>query len=630
MSSNILNNNKVKKTVKYTNKDFTGFRDELVDFAKIYYPDTYNDFNESSPGMMFIEMSAAIGDVLSYYTDVQLRESLLVTVEENLNLYNIAHSLGYTPKFRTPASVNIDIFQVIPSINSGSATIPDFRYALQIDSGAVFSSTGTSTFRSIDGVDFSYSSSLDPTDISVYSIDGSGEVDFFLLKKKVKAVSGNIRSRDFTFTTPKPYDKIVLTDANLLEVIDITDSDGNRWYQTPYLAQDLIPISLPNMPYNDPVFSRYRSSVPYLLQFKQTDKRYVVRTRENSSLEIQFGSGVSSEYDEEIVPNPFNVGFGLDYFERVVDLSIDPKNFLYTKTYGRAPSNTTLTVRYSVGGGLSDNVGANSINSINSINVLTLSSGLDGTLYNTVVSSLAINNSEPARGGLSNRKVEDMRRDALANFSAQNRAVTKEDYIIRCYSMPVKYGAIAKVCIEVDDLIVDGQIDNRYQNYFGINLYVLGYDNNKNFVPLNEAVKHNLINYLKQYRMLTDSVNIKEPFIINIAIYFEIIVDELYNSNEVLLMCINRLKDMFDNDRMGIGKPIFKSIVLRELALTEGVISVSKLEFYNKYDTSLGYSGNVYDLGSATKNGVIYTSLDQSVFEVKYPNKDIRGRVINF
>lgn len=629
MSSRLLSN-KLKKQVKYLNKDFGGFRTELIDFTKNYFPDTYNDFNESSPGMMFMELAAATGDILSFYTDVQLRESLLVTVEENINLFNIAHSLGYKPKFITPASVDLDVFQLVPSINTGATTLPDFRYCLQVDPNVIVSNGDGVDFRTLDSVDFSYSSSLDPTEITVYSLDSSGEVEYFLLKKRARAVSGVIRTGTFVFNSPKPYDKIVLPDSGVLEIVDIYDSDGNRWYETPYLAQDLIPITVPNLPYNDANLARYRTTAPYLLQFKQTERRFVSRLREDNLTEIQFGSGVSAEYDEEIIPNPFNVGFGLDYFERVVDLSIDPKNFLYTKTYGKAPGNTTLTVRYTVGGGVSNNVGANELSQISSINVTTPQSNLDLTTYNTVVDSVAINNPHPARGGLSSRNVEDVRRDALANFASQNRAVTKDDYIVRCYSMPAKYGAISKVCVELDDQIVDDNINNRERNYFGINLYVLGYDNNKNFSPINDAVRFNLLNYLKQYRIMTDSVNIKDAHIINIGIDFEIIVDETYNSNEVLLKCIDTLKNYFDNEKMGIGKPIFKNTVLKEISLVEGVLSVTNLEFFNLYKTSDGYSGNVYDIEGATKRNIIYTSLDQSIFEIKYPNKDIRGRVANY
>lgn len=624
-------NDKFKKEVKYLNKDFGGFRRELINFTRNYFPETYNDFNESSPGMMFIELASAVGDILSFYTDIQLRESLLLTVEEDINLYNIAHSLGYTPKFYSPASVDIDVFQLVPAIGSGADTRPDYRYALQMDGNAILSTETGIQFRTRDSVDFSYSSSLDPTDVSIYSIDTAGDVEYFLLRKSAKATSGQILVGNYTFTEPKPYDKITLPERNILEVIDIVDSDGNIWYETPYLAQDLVPTSFPNLPYNDNYLSKFRTTAPYLLKFKQTEYRFVTRFRQDNRLEIQFGAGISSELDEEIIPNPFNVGFGLDYFERVVDLSIDPKNFLYTKTYGRAPADTTLTVRYTVGNGVQDNVEANSISTIASINITTPQGDLDPVLFQTAVESIAVNNPQPARGGLSEVSIESTRNEAISNFAAQNRAVTKEDYIVRTYTMPSKFGSIAKACVEVDTLIPDLNSTIAWDfNPYGIDLYVLGYDENKNFTALNDAIKFNLVNYLKQYRMLTDAVNIKTPYIINIGVDFQIVVNEVFNSNEVLLRAVDVIKQALHNDKMGINMPIFKNSLLREIANIQGVITVANLQVFNLYDTSQGYSGNVYNIDLATKNSIIYPSLDPCIFEVKYPNKDIRGKVLNY
>lgn len=626
-----LNPESVKKEVKYLNKDFGGFRRELINFTRNYFPETYNDFNESSPGMMFIELASAVGDILSFYTDVQLRESLLLTAEEGINLHNIAHSYGYRPKFFTPASVDLDIFQLVPAIGSGDQTRPDFRYALQIEANALFLTDTSIQFRSRDNIDFSYSSSLDPTDISVYSIDSSGDVEFFLLKKTVRATSGKVFTRTYEFDAPKPYDKITLPELNVVEVVDIVDSDGNIWYETPYLAQDLIATSIPNLPYNDAYLAQYRTTAPYLLKFKQTEYRFTTRLRADNRFEIQFGAGVSSELDEEIIPNPFNVGFGLNYFERAVDLSIDPKNFLYTRTYGKAPSDTTLTVRYTVGGGTKDNVEANSIGIIDAINITTPVGALDPVLFSSIVGSVAVNNPQPARGGLSQLNVESARLEALSMFAAQNRAVTKEDYIVRTYAMPTRYGSIAKATVEVDTLIPTINSNVAWDfNPYGIDLYVLGYDESKNFAALNDAVKYNLVNYMKQYRLMTDAVNIKTPYIINIGVEFEIVVNEIYNSNEVLLKAIDVVKTFLHNDRMNIGAPILKHSLLRDVANIQGVITVASLDIFNLHDTTQGYSGNVYNIELATKNSIVYPSMDPSIFEVKYPNKDIKGKVLNY
>jgi hypothetical protein len=621
--------NLISKDVKYVNKDFGEFRKSLIDFSKNYFPDTYNDFNEASPGMMFIELASYVGDVLSFYTDVQLRESLLSTVQEKINLYNIANSLGFKPSLITGASVDLDMYQVVPSTGNGPNNKPDFKYALAIDSNILVSSDDAVSFRTIDPIDFRYSSSLDPTEISVYSIDNSGEVENYLFRKKVKAVSGTIVSRDYTFSTPKPYDKIALPETNVLEILSISDSDGNKWYEVPYLAQDTIPIPVQNLPHNDQNLAQYRDSAPYLLTYLQTEKRFVTRLRLDDRTEIQFGGGVSSEVDEEIVPNPFNVGSGLNYFERVIDLSISPENFLYTKTYGSAPSNTTLTVRYTIGGGIPDNVSANSITNISAINILTPVGALDPNLYNSAVESIAINNPEPARGGISDKPIEVLREEAINHFASQNRAVTKDDYTVRCYTMPPKFGAVAKAHIERDAQTRAYGTFDFIPNPLSLNLYLLGYDNNKNFTPLNTAVKMNLKNYLLQYRMLTDAINIRDAFIINIAISFEILTSPTYNSNEVLLQCLSNLRDYFSNDKMQIGQPIYISEVMCIVKDVPGVKNILAFDIHNKYKEDEGYSGNYYDIATATRNNILYPALDPSIFEVKYKNRDILGRVVN-
>lgn len=621
---------KINREVKYTNKDFGELRVALLNHAKTYFPKTYSDFNESSPGMMFIEMASMVGDVLNFYADVQLQESFLYTVNERLNLYNLSQGLGYKPKTIIPAQVDLDIMQLVPAIGEGTNTKPDFAYALLIDENVQVQSTlNAIPFRTVNPVNFAYSSSHDPTEISVYSLNNDGTIEYYLLKKQVKAVQSQLGTAEFEFTEPKIYDKIVLNIDGVSEIIDIRDADGDLWYEVPYLAQDLVPISVRNIPYNDPELAQYNSSVPFLLSYKQTEKRFVTRIRKDDRFEIQFGAGLSQEADEEIVPNPYNVGIGLDYFNRLEDISIDPMNFLYTKTYGKAPSNTTLTVRYSTCLGLSGNVKANTLTQISSINILTPIEVLNPTIYTAIVNSITVNNPEPAYGGLNKKELDVVREEAMANFAAQNRAVTKEDYILRCYTMPDRFGAIAKAYIEQDIQISNWAAKDLIKNPYALNLYILGYNENGQFVIANRALKENLRQYLRQYRLMTDAINIKDPFIINIGIDYEVVTRPSYNSYEVLLRCNNRLKELLKNENMEIGGPLQLSAIRVELDKIEGVQSISDIKIINLYDTNQGYSGNVYDVDSAVRNGILYPSLDPCIFEIRYPNQDIRGRVID-
>ncbi len=620
-----------KRDIRYTNLDFAKSREALIQYAKTYFPEQLTDFNESNPSTMLLEIAAMATDVLGFYANINLQESLLATVDERINLYNISQALGYKPKTVYPANVEIEIFQLMPSIGEGSNTKPDYRYALYIEPNMQISTDekNPTFFRTIDAVDFRYSSSYDPTTVSIYSVTNDGSIEYYLLKKKVKAVSGELFSENFTFTEPKPYDKIVINNSNVTEIVDIVDSDGNIWYEVPYLAQDLIPISIRNMPYNDPKLSQYRSSVPYLLCYKQTEYRFVTRLRRDNFTEIQFGSGMSSESDEEIVPNPMNVGLGLPYFERVVDLSIDPSNFLYTRTYGSSPRNTTLTVRYAISTGIKDNVVANSLTKIVSSTIVDPADGTNSTVLQTIKDSLAVNNPYPAWGGNARKPIDNVRMETMSHFAAQNRAVTDADYILRVYSMPVKYGSIAKAFVQKDSQVSANNIyGDRIPNPFALNLYVLAYDHNKNFTIVNDALKENLRSYLTQYRLMTDAINIKNPYIINIGVSIDVIASPDANSNEVVVRCLEKSIDFFDNSKMGINEPIFISKLRSTLDDIEGVETILNVEFDNLIDQNNGYSGNVYDVKVAIRNGILYPSVSPSIFEVKYPKRDIRVRIV--
>jgi hypothetical protein len=622
-----------KKNISYLNKDFGQFRKNLIDFTKQYFPNTYNDFHESSPGMVFVELAAYVGDVLSYYTDTNLKESMLEQATERSNIYDIAKTLGYKPKNVVPAHVTLDIYQLLPAKGSGATVSPDFSFALNILSGLIVNQTnGNAKFRTTDSVDFNYSSSLSPTEITVYEIDSvTKQPTYFLLKKQVDAVSGDIKQAEYSFGSPVAYDKILLPDTNIIEIISVTESDGDAWYEVPYLAQDTIFEEAVNLAENDPELSIYRANVPSLLKLKKTAKRYITRIRSDNKIELQFGSGVSEDHDAELIPNPKNVGNGLLSVRNEIDIDIDPSNFLYTRAYGQAPANTTLTVQYSVGTGLSDNVESNVLTKINEIKFNDdVNSSTNASALNFIKNTVTVNNPEAAAGARTADSLQDIKNNALANFATQARLVTREDYIIRTYSMPAKFGSIAKAYIIPDDQISQKDMQqSRIANPLAMNLYVLGFNQNKQLTHLNDAVKENLKTYLDHYRILTDAVNIKNAFIINIGIQFEITVLSNYNSNEVLLNCINAIKTYFSIDSWQINQPIIKSDLVNTISSVRGVQNVVNVVFENLYDTEFNYSGNVYDLNASTKNGIIYPSLDPSIFELKFPDQDIKGRVVS-
>ncbi len=350
-------------------------------------------------------------------------------------------------------------------------------------------------------------------------------------------------------------------------------------------------------------------------------------------IEVQFGSGVSSSPDEELLATPENISLSLPTGKEDIDWSVDPAAPVFTGAYGVVPSNTTLTVTYLVGGGISSNVPSNTITEV--IGIDTTGTNLPSanpTLNTTILNSIAINNPTAAAGGRSAESLEEIRQNAIAQLASQNRAVTKEDYIIRAYAMPNAYGSVSKVFITPDEQnnIESSEVNDKVANPLALNMYVLAYDNNKNLTTANRAIKENLRTYLSQYRMLTDSINIRNGYVINIGVDFDIIPLPNYNANEVILNCVSALKDFFNIDKWQMNQPLVYSDVFNELLKVNGVQTVTSVKFKNLNDELSGYSTVVYDLAEATRNGIVYPSLDPAIFEIKYPNNDIRGRIVTF
>lgn len=625
----------IQKDIRYSNRDFNSLKKALIDFSKNYFPDTYQDFNEASPGMMFLEMSAYVGDVLSFYTDVTLQESMILFANERQNILNLAQSMGYRPKNRVSANTTLDVFQVVPAKQIGSEIVPDFDYAFAIEPGMTVSPTreGVITFRTIDYIDFKTSSSFDPTEVTPYEIDDTnGQVLYWLLRKSVKAVSGNIRTTTFGATDPKPYDKFTIEDSDIIEILYAIDTEGNKWSHVPYLSQDTLFESVINVPRNDAKLSKFRSETPYMLKLRKVPRRFTSRQMANGNVEIQFGAGISDVDDELLIPNPDLVGGSLPMTDPNLSIDIDPSNFLYTKTYGLAPNNTTLTFYYTTGGGTADNVPSEVLNNVITRTIILDSQGLDPILYGQSISSLAVTNPNPATGGKFQEDINEIRQNAVASFAAQNRVVTKEDYIIRAYSLPSRYGSIAKAYITKDTQLTTEAIFNsdRIQNNLALNFYVLAYDLNGNLTSVNDATKENLKTYLNWYRMLTDAVNIRDAYIINIGIEFDIVTLPDQNSNQVVLRCIDTLKNYFDIKKWQINQPIVISNIYTELDRVEGVQTVVNVKLKNLFDPSLGYSPHAYNIDQSIKDGVLFPSLDPSIFEIKFPNNDIVGRARSF
>jgi len=606
--------------VSYLNKTFSDFKTSLINYAKTYFPNTYNDFSDANPGALFIDLASYIGDVTSFYTDTQIQENFLLYAKERENLFALSYMLGYRPKVSYASSTILNIFQLIPStidVISGNS-IPNYNYALVLPINTVVTSASTGTkFLTTDKVDFS-----DTTNNIVTYVDAN----YFLLQRSVKVISAAIQSTTLPYSTTQKFQTFNVTDSNILQILDATDTNGNKWYEVPYLAQSTILDQVTN-----PNFSS--DGVPYLLNYKRVPRRFVSRFLSNNTMQIEFGAGVSNYSDGTILPTPDNIGLGLVPGISTLDKNYNKASVFFTQEYGLAPS-SNITLRYLTGGGVNANVSSNDLTIIDK-STAYFPNGISGALANQIVASVASTNPTPAAGGRGADEIEEIRSNALYAYQSQLRAVTREDYIVRALSMPADYGSIAKVYVtqematEILNTPTVSTVTER--NPLALDMFILAYDTNKKLTTASDTLKQNLASYINQYRMVTDAINIKDAFYINIGINFDIKVQSGYNNNNVITDCILALQNYFAIENWTINQPINLSDISSTLLQIKGVQNVIKVEIINKQDnTGVTYSKYAYDISGATRQGYIYPSLDPSVFEVRYPSTNIQGRVVPF
>ena len=601
--------------ISYLNKTFPQFKDSLVNYARTYFPTAYNDFTEATPGALFIDMASYVGDVMSFYLDTQVQENFLLYAKEKENLFALSYMLGYRPKVSYTANTLVDLYQLIPTSGSGTNLVPDYRYALIVPENTQLTSNANGTkFLTTQKIDFRDTGSAEVTFV---------DNDYFLIKKSTPAVSAEIRSTTLTFTTPEKFSISNITDTNILQILDATDTQGNSWYEVPYLAQSTVFDKVVNP-------TSGSDGVPYLIRLKRVPRRYVSRFLSDNTLQLEFGAGVANASDNSILPNPDTIQLGLVPGISNLYNNFNQASVFFTQEYGLAPS-SNITVRYLVGGGVTSNVASNTITTIDNAPAY-FPSGITGNLADNIKASLASNNPDVASGGRNGDQVEEIRNNAFYAYQSQLRAVTREDYMVRALSLPSDYGSISKVYVTQDvvrEALATPTISTTEENNpLSLDMYVLAYNSNKQLTASSTTLKNNLASYINQFRMVTDAINIKDAFYINIGVNFDIVVASGYSNNDVVTNCIVALQDHFAIEKWNINQPIVLADITSRLLQVKGVQNVIKVEIVNKQGGN--YSPYAYDIPGATRLGNIYPSVDPSVFEVRFPNIDIQGRVVPF
>lgn len=581
--------------INYLNKEFSDIRQELINFAENYFPDTYKDFSPSSPGMMFIEMAAYVGDILSFYTDTQIQETFLQYAKNPANLYSLAYAYGYKPKLTRSSEVELTVSQTVDAVGDSGSEVPDWTQAeILLGDQQIIANNGQQTpFNLLNSVDFLFSSSFDPTEIEPI-VDENEEIQEFRLIKKVKAFSGEVVSKDITIEEVQKFRTEEIEREGIIGVLSIKDNEGNEWREVPYLGQETLPIEN----------TVKTQGIQKSLQVTKVPRRFITRFTSNQSLQIQFGAGIKTSDQQDFIPNPENVNQDNEFFN-----TYDPTNFIFTDSYGLAPTGD-LTVEYLVGKGRLDNIATGGIN---------LSISVNGRPINII-------NEEPSQGGRGPESVEELRQNISRAFNQQNRVVTLEDYVVRTVGMPSEFGTVEKTFPIQTRTNVNTSSTNT-----SIDLYVLSKDIEGKLAPANNILKENLKQYLSEFIPITQTVNILNAFIINIGVEVEILPRPGSNPNQVLGRTIQAASEFFDTKNRSINSTIDLNNLYNVLDRVQGVQTVENVNIINKAGNIDGrqYSQNSYDITSARRDNIIFPSLDPSIFEVKYPEEDIKVKLLS-
>ncbi len=626
------------KNIKYTSKDFDSLREDLQNYVKNYFPNTQKDFSDASTGQMLIDLMSYVGDVLTYYEDEAFREVFLDTATDPQSILSLAYMLGYKPKGATDSVARLQIQAVIPA---SSATAYNLSYAPTIQKGSYFMANNevNTRFELEEDVDFTVSSSLSPLSSSVYEVNETDDPQTFLVTKYGWATSGDIKVYNYTVGAATEFLDVEITDDNIVDIESVYDSNGNKWYEVEYLAQDKIEVALDN----DSTYIPTISTVPAdrlesvkILSYitdERRFRRFVTRYDSDGNLHLQFGPGIYNVSDDELLISPDYRGLPNSLVNTAVS-AIDPKKFLNTKTLGEAPANTVLTIKYRVSNAEQDNCIPNTIVNISNLLTTFKEANIAGSdIANSVVSSIVVTNNDTALGARGFESLDEIKYNAKSFFAAQNRIVTQADMEARAKALPGKYGYVAKVYATKPELLNVGNTGRSLRpsneqdgsTVASILLYILTINRDGNFANAPYAIKYNLRNYLAQYKLLSDSISIVDPAIVNFTVQFEVSALPNYNKGEILFNCIQEIKKYFDNSKMEINQQINIGEIKYKLYNIAGVRSVNN--FVLKPKTGSGYSNYSYDFEGNMIGEIIPPAKKISIFELKNPNSNIIGVV---
>ena len=595
-----------KPIIDYTSRDFATIKNQLINYAEKYYPEAFQDFNEASFGSLMLDMVSYIGDVLSFYTDYQVNESFLETATEFDNVLNLSKQFGYKYQPNASSFGEASFFVEVPT--SAVSAEPDFSYMPILRKGSTFSSDTNTMFTLIEDVDFNASSDQ----IVVAQTNNFGTAPtHYAIKAKGVVASGETSSQVFTIGAYQKFLRLEISDTNLTEIISVFDSDGNNYYEVDYLTQDTVFVPVLNT-------LAETKSVRNILKPITVPRRFVVEKNISNTF-LQFGYGTGDNVEKVLDPTSVILDrFGKDYIQ---EKSFDPTDLIKTDKLGVVPSETLLTVIYRRNTTATVNIATGRLK-----NVITArwrypgsqDQSLNVVKTSRIENSLEVLNEEAITGDAALMSSDELKQRALGAYGAQNRAVTKEDYIYLAYNMPSMFGQVKKAMITRDTDSFNGK---------NLNMYTISVDPDGKLVQTNSVIKKNLKTWLSKYKLLGDTIDILDAKIMNLEISFTLIAYMNINKYDVLDACMTTLTNFYRNKYFDIGEPFKITDVYKLLNNVSSVLDVKDVTVVpksggNYSDFELLYGDMILD------DGRYLIPPEDVIFELKYSSLDVQGEVL--
>ena len=603
MGTEFSNSRKKLRLINYTSRDFDSIKRDLVGYAKRYYSEGYKDFNDASFGSLVLDSVAYIGDILSYYLDYQANECFLDTAIEYDNVVKIARQLGYKYREANSAYGSLNMYVSVPADSSGA---PDELYYPTIRAGSQFTSADGKLFTLVDDVYFGNKNN----EILITEVGATNNPTKFAIKARGNVVSGRIERETFTLGGFKKFRRVPLSQAQIVEIITVVDSEGHEYFEVSHLSQEIVYKSLRNN-------NSDKTSVASILKAVPVPRRFVLeRTRTQAWL--QFGFGSDSELTNQSIIDPNKIALKLHGRDYTTEKEFDPTNLTNTDKFGISPSDTQIIVTYRINEGNDVNVAAGKLNNVSFAKLeFTDSGALDSNKRSLVRGSIEVSNDESITGDITIPSTEELKQRVFSYYASQNRAVTVEDYQAITYAMPPQFGAVRRCAILRD-------FDSFKRN---LNLYVMSENKNGFMINTNSTIKQNLKTWLSRYKMINDTIDILDANVVNFGIEFSIVTDYAENKYSALGLASSRLRNYFSNMIYDIGEPIFISGIYQELQKVPNLIDVLDVKLVAKNGGL--YSDTTFDFEAHLSNDGRYLNADpNSIFELKYPNSDIQGTVV--